>query len=119
MLPDYIPDEKTLAERRKRKYVVNPQDVAKKDEMRVREWGLAIMQKNTSRLKDDIPNLQIVFEKEIEPEEIDIRNIYPFQDMYYMIYKKHPFWVLRLLYKTQSGSYAILAELTYANVDGV
>ncbi|KKK51119.1 hypothetical protein LCGC14_3118190, partial [marine sediment metagenome] len=58
-------------------------------------------------------------EKEVEPEDIDIRNIYPFEDLGYMIFRKKPYWCLRLLYKTHSGSHAILAEMTYANVDHI
>jgi hypothetical protein len=118
MLPN-IPDEETLAQRRKPKFVVDPKDVAAKDDIRVRQWALEIMQKHTSRLKDDVPDKQIVFEKEVEPEDIDIRNIYPFEDLGYMIFRKKPYWCLRLLYKTHSGSHAILAQMTYANVENI
>jgi len=119
MIPEHMPDEETLKKRREPKFVVDPRDVQAKDDVRVREWALGIMQKHTSRLKDDVPNHQIVFEKEIEPEEIDIRNIYPFEDMFYMIFRKKPYWCLRLCYRTTSGSHAILAEMTYANVDSI
>ena len=119
MLPDYMPDEETLKKRREPKFVVDPKDVAAKDDIRVRQWALAIMQKHTSRLKDDVIDKHIVFEKEVEPEDIDIRNIYPFEDLGYMIFRKKPYWCLRLLYKTHSGSHAILAELTYANVESI
>ena len=119
MLPEHLPDEETLAKRRNRKFVVDPQDVAAKDDIRVRNWGLTIMQKHTSRFNDQVPDKAIVFEKEIEPEEIDIRNIYPFEDMGYMIFRKKPYWCLRLLYKTKSGNHSILAELTYANVENI
>jgi len=116
---NHIPDEETLAKRREPKFVVDPKDVLPNDDIRVRQWALGIMQKHTSRLKDDIPNRQIVFEKEVEPEDIDIRNIYPFEDMGYMIFRKKPYWCLRLLYRTAAGSHAILAELAYANVDNI
>ncbi len=119
MLPNHMPDEETLAKRRERKFVIDPEDVKRKDDIRVRQWALAIMQKHTSRLKDDIPDKRIVFDKEIEPEDIDIRNIYPFKGLGYMIFRKKPYWCLRLLYKTHSGSHAILAELTYANVEKI
>lgn len=119
MLPNYMPDEETLKKRREPKFVINPKDVAVKDDIRIRQWGLEIMQKHTSRLNDELPDRTIVFEKEVEPEDIDIRNIHPFEDLGYMIFRKKPFWCLRLLYKTHSGSHAILAELTYANVDNI
>jgi len=114
-----MPDEETLKKRREPKFVIDPKDVKSSDDIRVRKWALEIMKKHTSRLKDDVPNKQIVFEKEVEPEDIDIRNIYPFQDLGYMIFRKKPYWCLRLLYRTSSGSHAILAELTYANVDNI
>ncbi|MHA2281526.1 MAG: hypothetical protein ACXAC5_11785 [Promethearchaeota archaeon] len=119
MIPEHLPDEETLKKRREPKFVVDPKDVVPKDDVRVRQWALDIMQKHTSRLNDQVPNGKIVYEKEIEPEEIDIRNIYPFKDMYYMIFRKKPYWCLRLLYKTTGGNHAILAELTYANVDNI
>ena len=119
MLPNFMPDEETLRKRREPKFVVDPKDVTPTDDMRVRKWALAIMQKHSSRLVDTVPNRRIVFEKEVEPEEIDIRNIYPFVDLYYMIFRKKPYWCLRLLYKTTGGNHAILAEMTYANIEHV
>ncbi len=118
-LPNNMPDEETLKKRREPKFVVDPKDVVAQDDIRVRQWALDIMQKHTTRLSDEIPDKQIVFEKEVEPEDIDIRNIYPFKDLGYMIFRKKPYWCLRLLYKTPSGSHAILAELTYANVESI
>ena len=119
MLPEYMPDEETLKKRREPKFVIDPKDVASKDDIRVRQWAMTIMQKHTSRFKDEVPDRTIVFEKEVEPEDIDIRNIYPFKGLGYMIFRKKPYWCLRLLYKTASGSHAILAELTYANVEKI
>ncbi len=119
MLPNFMPDEETLKKRREPKFVVNPKDVVAEDDIRVRQWALGVMQKHTSRLKDDVPDKTIVWDKEVEPEDIDIRNIYPFQDLGYMIFRKKPYWCLRLLYKTTSGNHAILAELTYANVENI
>jgi len=119
MLPNYLPDEDVLKKRREPKYVVDPKDVKKNDTIRVREWALNIMKKNSSRLKDTVKNLHIVYEKEVKPEEIDIRNIYPFKDLYYTIYKHDPHWCLRLLYKTEGQNTAILAEFKYINIDGI
>lgn len=114
-----IPDDETLAKRREPKFVVNPTDVQPKDDIRIREWALGIMQKNLSRLDDKTPNKTIVYEKEIEPEEIDIRNLFSFKEMRYFIMRLGNMWSLRLLYKTPSGKYAILAEFLYANVDHI
>lgn len=116
-------EQKELEERRKPKFVVRPEDVAPKDDVRVRQWGLSIMKKHLSRLDDKHPDGTIVFEKEVEPEEIDIMNIYPFAkigDMRYFIMRNKPYWCLRLLYKRPTGpGYSILAELRYLNVDGI
>lgn len=119
MLPEHIPDEETLAKRRERKYVIHPKDVKAKDDTRVRQWALEIMKKHTSRLNDQVLDRHIVFEKEVEPEEIDIRNIYPFEDLYYMIFRRKPYWCFRLCYRTASGSHAILADIFYANIDHI
>ncbi len=122
MLPNYMPNEETLKKRREPKFVIDPKDVTVKDQIRIRQWALEIMQKHTSRLKDEVPDKQIVFEKELEPEDIDIRNIYPFAangTLGYMIFRKTPYWCLRLLYKTATGNYSILAELSYANVEQI
>ncbi len=116
-----MPDEETLHERRKRKFVIHPKDVEVNDDLRVRQWGLGIMKQYVSKLNDKVRPRTIVYQKEVEPEEIDIRNIYPFEDMYWMIFKHQtgPFWVLRLCYRTMHKNHAILAELTYANIDGI
>ena len=119
MLPNYMPSQKTLDERRKPKYIIDPKDVSLKDNLRIRQWGLDVMKKHVSRLTDDVPDRNIVFEKELEPEEIDIKNIYPFQDLYYSIFRLKPYWKLRLLYKRPSKTYGILAELTYANIENI
>lgn len=119
MLPNYIPDEETLKKRREPKFVVDPKDVKPKDDIRIRQWALEVMKKHISRLDEKLPDKTIVWEQGVEPEAIDIRNIYPFEDLGYMIFRKKPFWCLRLLYKTSGGNHAILAEMTYANVDHI
>ena len=39
MLPDYMPDEKTLKKRREPKFVIDPKDVVATDDIRVRQWA--------------------------------------------------------------------------------
>lgn len=117
---DPIPDQETLEKRREPKWVVNPKDVKAQDEMRVRKWGFAIMQKHESRLKNDVPVGTIVFQKEVSAEEIDIKNVYNFEDLGYFIMRQSvDRWVLRILYKTPSGKHSILAELGYATIGHV
>jgi len=119
MKVDPPPNAEVLQKRREPKYVVDPKDVAAKDEMRVREWGLSIMQKYESKLNSKVPNKTIVYEKEVEPEEIDIKNVYPFKNLRWFIMKLGNQWALRLLYKTPSGKHSILAELRYVTIEHI
>lgn len=118
---DPIPDQETLEKRREPKFIVNPKDVAPKDDIRVREWALEIMKKmdRENRLDSSVPDRQIVYDKAIEAEDIDIKNVYPFEDLWYMVFRRGNFWKLRLIHKRPAGNYAILAEMTYANVDKI
>ncbi len=111
---DPMPDQETLDKRRETKWVIDPDDVAPSDEMRVRQWGWSIMKKYESKLDDKIPDKTIVYQKEIEPEEIDILNIYPFDGLHWFIMKVGKFWVLRLCYTKTTGGGVILAQMTYA-----
>lgn len=113
---DPPPNHQMLENRRKRKWVVDPKDVKKDDELRVRQWGLDIMKKHEKYLDDKLPDKRIVARKDVSPEDIDIRNIYPFKDLWWMIYKNSNYWTLRICYKNKGGAYSILAELTYASV---
>ncbi len=116
-MPDNIPDTAELEERRKPKYIIDPEHVKPKDDTRIRQWGLAIMKKHESRFKNKTPHGKIVYEKELEPEEIDIRNIYPFSNLYYFIMKEHDYWVLRLCcVKPTDNKSIILAQLTYTQI---
>jgi len=115
---DPIPNEETLSKRRKPKFIIDPKDVEVKDDLRIRQWALGIMKKmdRESRLDSSVPNKRIVYEKEIEAEDIDIKNIYPFEDLWYMVFRFGKYWKLRLIHKRPAGNYAILAEMTYADI---
>ncbi len=116
---DPIPDEETLSKRRKPKFIVDPKEVAPKDDTRIRQWALEVMKKmdREDRLDSSLPDGRIVYDQAIEPEDIDIKNIYPFDDLWYMVFRRGDFWKLRLIHKRPAGNYAILAEMTYADID--
>jgi len=117
---DPIPNDDILRQRRKPKWVVDPADVKAQDEIRARKWALGVMSKNEHRLQNTVPVGTIVYRKEVTPEEIDIKNVYVFEDMNYFIMKQSDNrWVLRLLYRTKSGNYSILAEFGYATIDHI
>lgn len=115
---DPLPNPEELKKRRRPKYIIDPDDVTAKDETRVRKWAKTIMlqMEKESRLDDTLPDKRIIYYKEVEAEDIDIKNIYPFEDLWYMVFKKDAFWKLRLMHKRPAGNYAILAEMTYANL---
>lgn len=118
---DPIPDDTELQKRRAPKYIIDPKDVAPKDDLRVRQWGLGIMKKHESKLNSHCRNREIVCRKEIEPEEIDIKNFYrPLNGLHWMIFRDEKFWVLRLCgRRPESTNDVILAQLTYANIDHI
>ena len=118
---DPKPNEEILKERRRPKFIVDPKDVEVKDDVRVRQWALEVMKKmdREDRLDSSVPDGRIVYDKAIKPEDIDIKNIYPFEDLWYMIFRKGDFWKLRLIHKRPAGNYAILAEMTYTDIQTI
>ena len=110
---DPIPDDEELRKRRiPDKWIIDPQDVKKKDDARVRKWGAEIMKKNEFRLNaNKYRNKQIVYRGEIDPEEIDIRNLYPFKELNWIIFRDGKFWSLMLRSKEK-----LLALLTYSKI---
>jgi len=125
MFPEHFPSQKEIDKRRIPIPIVNPNHISEKDDLRIRQWGLTIMKKHESKLKNKIPNGTVVFEKEISPEEIDIRGLFPFStdglELYYFIMKSNNQWVLRVCCtkgeKTRNIQQGIiLAQLTYAQI---
>ena len=106
-----MPDPEELKKRREKKYLVNPKDVTKKDEMRIRAWAGEIMRENEHRLDKKVADKKIVWSGEVKPEAIDIKNIYPFPDLNWIIYRNGICWNFML--KTRG---AVLANITYAQL---
>ncbi len=69
------------------KYILDPYDVTPKDELRVKQWAAEVMKKNESKLSYEFKDREIITTGEVEPEAIDVRNIYPFPDLHWIIYR--------------------------------
>ncbi len=93
---DPAPDEEALEQRRKPRYIVDPKDVTAKDEDRARAWALEIMQKHEHKFTKKWKETQIVTSGEVTPEDIDIRGLYPFPELNWIIYKLNGLWHLML-----------------------
>lgn len=86
---DPPPDEKTIQERRRPKFVIDPKDVSKTDGERVRDWMLETIKKYESKLDlKKWKHLDIVAANQVEAEAIDVRNIYPFADLHWVIFRE-------------------------------
>jgi hypothetical protein len=108
-LAELSPEE--LAERRKTKYIIDPKDVLPKEELRVRQWGAAMMKKHEHLLNSQVTDRHIVASDGVKPEDVDMRLIYPFPDLNWLIYRNGQYWSLML----RSGT-KILAVMTYAKI---
>lgn len=70
------------------RWIIDPSDVRETDAERVKKWCLGIMSKHEHRFTSDVPNRRIVYKGEVEPEDIDIRNVYPFPNLNWFIHKQ-------------------------------
>lgn len=113
------PPPEVINARRKRQYIVDPKDVAQKDDLRVRNWFAKIMSKNEHKLSPKCKDLQIIATGDVEPEDIDIRNIYPFKDLHWIIYKQGAYFHISLVCKAPKANNLIfLCRSSFAKVRG-
>ena len=86
---DPMPDDETLEKRRRPQFIINPKDVTQSDNERVRQWMGETIRKHESKL--DLKKWkidQIVTAASVEPEAIDVRGIYPFSDLHWIIFRE-------------------------------
>ena len=95
----------------KERWIINPTEVKNSDEQRCREWAQEIMKKNESNLSFDTPNNKLIASGELEPEEIDMRLIYPFPDLNWIISRNKQFFTLMLLSQQK-----MLFRIDYAKI---
>ena len=108
--PPPPPDE--IERRRKTQFIIDPSELQKQEEVQIRKWALGIMQKNEHRLNKKTRDKYIVWSGVVEPEDIDIRHLYPHSDMNWVIYRDGDFWSLMLRSKEK-----MLAKFSYARLD--
>lgn len=85
---DPPPPDNELHKRRQPTFIVNPADVIPKDETRARQWAATVMKKHESKLNPHrFKNRAIVTSGEIEPENVDIKAVYPFPDLNWIIFR--------------------------------
>jgi len=82
------PPPEVLEARRKTQYVIDPKEVTTREALRVRSWAHAKMQKYDDKLTDQWKQNDIVVSGDVEPEDLDIRSIYSFKDMHWIIYRR-------------------------------
>ena len=99
---DPKPSEEVLQERRKPQFIVEPKEISNQDNLRARSWAAEIMQKHEDKLNTNhFKNREIVTSGTIPPEAIDIRSLYPFPELHWIIYRndrmKQVMWSVMLL----------------------
>jgi len=109
-----IPNAETLRRRRKIKWIIDPKEVSDKNKNRIRQWAGTIMKQYESKLTDKLPEAKIIWRGEVSPEELDVRNIYPFGDLHWMISRHGCYFCLMIC-----SDNVILAKMTYAFTHGV
>ncbi len=82
------PTDQEMEVRRQPQFIIDPKTVEKKDDLRVRAWAFEKVKEHESRLTNDWKPNQIVASGDVEPEDVDIRNIYDFEDMHWIIYRR-------------------------------
>jgi hypothetical protein len=98
---DPLPPEEELKKRRRPKYIINPSDVSEQDTLRVKQWAMGILKKYESKLGFYVQDKQIITTGNIEPEAIDIKNIYPFPDLHWIIFRDGMQFSLMLISKNK------------------
>lgn len=82
------PPDDEIQRRRQPQLVVDPNDVNQKDEIRAKQWATAIMLKNESKLNPNkFKNREIVTAGFIKPEDVDIKAVYPFPNLNWIIFR--------------------------------
>lgn len=94
-----------------RQWILNPSEVTRKDESRIRAWSQVVMERNEYKFNSKWKNKEIVTSGEVEPEAIDVRAIYPFAELHWFIYRDDPYWSFIL-----ASDNKILFRIQYAKI---
>ena len=79
------PENKTL---KPENYNLDPYALSKKDFTRIRQWSRVLMERNEYKFNfHQWKDRDIITAGTVEPESIDVHNIYPFPDLHWIIYR--------------------------------
>lgn len=92
-------------------YILDPNEVEESGEMRIRRWAADIMSKHEHRFTPKWKDRQIIYYGNVEPEEIDVRAVYPFEDLNWIIWKNKYYWSFMLLSK-----HKMLININFAKI---
>lgn len=99
MQVDPPPPQEVLKERRKPKFIV--EGVTPPEHSRAFQWATEIIGKHERFCTLKVKDRTIVAKGDVQPEDIDIRSIYPFPDLHWIIYRNDTpagtMWNLMLL----------------------
>lgn len=97
----------------KPKYIIDPKDVQKKDYSRIQKWCLEKMQKYEGRFGYHWNDRAIIASGTIEPEELDVRNVYSHPDLAWIIYRNGMNFDIML---TANNARTLLFKASYAKI---
>lgn len=91
-------------ERTKPRFIIDVSELQRSDTDRVKAWGEALAAKHEHKFNPRWKHLEIVTSGTVKPEDIDIKQIYPFKDLHWIIFrynKEKSGWVLYLMSKNR------------------
>lgn len=85
--PSHSPEE--IKKRRKDvPYFIDPRQVTPAEEQRVKMWAKSVMSQHEKYFDPKIyKHGDVVAKNSVRPEDIDIKQIYPFPNLYWIIYR--------------------------------
>lgn len=93
------------------KFIIDPTEFKANDVTRAKQWAREKMKKYEGKLNYEWNDRAIIASGEIEPEEIDIKTIYPFPNLRWIIYRNELNFTIMLL----SGKKLLLSS-TFAKI---
>jgi len=105
-LPPHIRNNPT-----QKRWIINPRDVQQKEELRVRKWAHSVMKKHEHRFKPDVPERKVIAWDMVKPEDIDIKVLYPWPSLNWVIYKEKGLWTIML-----RSFQKLLAKVTFVKI---
>lgn len=93
-------------------YILDPYTVGVEGEIRIRNFAGELMRKNEHKFHNKIPDRKVVTSGDITPEAIDVKAIYPFKDLNWVIWRNKSYWSFMLL-----SEHRLLFNLDFLKID--